>query len=99
MPVTRQSGNIGPCSCKVGACRKCGSKCKRCKCSCDGVSPIEALRRNAGRPKKPKKSRRPKRLSMAEMAVQKMRTRGMNGAKKRSWEDMDEDDSKFMPTT
>ena len=99
MPVTRRSGNIGPCSCKVGACRKCGSACKRCKCSCDGVSPIEALRRHAGRPKKSKKIRRPKRLSMAEMAVQKMRTRGMNGAKKRSWENMDEDDSEFMPTS
>ena len=55
--------------------------------------------RYAGRPKKPKKSRRPKRLAMAEMAVQQMRTRGMNGSKKRSWVHLNEDDSEFMPTT
>ena len=55
--------------------------------------------RYAGRPKKPKKSCRPKRLAMAEMAVQQMRTRGMNGSKKRSWVHLNEDDSEFMPTT
>ncbi len=59
----------------------------------------EAMRRYAGRPKKPKKSPCPKRLSMAEKAVQQMRTRGMNDAKTRSWFDLNEDDSEFMPTT
>ena len=36
---------------------------------------------------------------MTEMSVQKMHTRGMNGAKKRSWVDVNEEDSEFMPTT
>ena len=45
--VTRQ-GSIGQCDCKVGGCRICGSSCRRCKCSCDGVSPLDALKRKAG---------------------------------------------------
>ena len=45
--VTRQ-GSIGQCDCKVGGCRICGSSCRRCKCSCDGVSPLDALSRKAG---------------------------------------------------
>ena len=45
--VTRQ-GSIGQCDCKVGGCRICGSSCRRCKCSCDGVSPLDALNRKLG---------------------------------------------------
>ena len=52
MVITRNAGNIGICSCKVGACRKCGSTCKRCKCACDGILPIDALAQNRGRPTK-----------------------------------------------
>ena len=69
MSVTRRSGYIGKCFCKVEACRKCESKCKRCKCSCDGVSPLEAMRHTSGRPTKQKKSHRPKQLKIAEQAV------------------------------
>lgn len=50
--VTRQ-GAIGQCDCKVGGCRVCGSTCRRCKCSCDGVSPLDALNRKVG--KRPKR--------------------------------------------
>ena len=49
MVITRNSGNVGICSCKVGACRKCGSTCKRCKCACDGVAPLDALKRKVGK--------------------------------------------------
>ena len=87
MPVTRQSGNIGKCFCKVGACRKYGSKCKRCKCSCDGVSPLEAMRSTSGRQKKQKKSRCSKQLTIAEQVVQKMPTRSRSSTQKRSWAD------------
>ena len=52
MVITRNAGNIGICSCKVGACRKCGSTCKRCKCACDGILPVDALAQNRGRPTK-----------------------------------------------
>ena len=45
--VTRR-GLVGKCSCKVGACRICGSSCKRCMCACDGVKPIDALARFRG---------------------------------------------------
>ena len=46
--LTRR-GTIGICSCKVGGCRKCGSTCRRCKCACDGISPLEALSRKVGK--------------------------------------------------
>ena len=46
--LTRR-GTIGICSCKVGGCRKCGSSCRRCKCACDGISPLEALSRKVGK--------------------------------------------------
>ena len=36
---------------------------------------------------------------MTDMAVQKMHTKGMNGVKKRSWVDVNEEDSQFIPTT
>ena len=55
MVITRNAGNIGICSCKVGACRKCGSTCKRCKCACDGILPIDALAQIRGRPPKRKR--------------------------------------------
>ena len=66
MPVTRQSGNIGKCFCRVGAYRKCGSKCKRCKFSCDGVRLLGAMKCSSGHPKKQKKSCCQKRLSIAD---------------------------------
>ena len=69
MPVTRQSSNIGKFFCKVGACRKRGSECKRCKCSCDGVSPLEAMRCSLGHPKKQKKSPCPKQLTIADQVL------------------------------
>ena len=47
--ITRR-GTIGECDCRRGGCRKCGSKCRRCKCSCDGISPLDALERFRGRP-------------------------------------------------
>ena len=56
------------------------------------------MRRTSGRPKKPKKSRRPKRLTIAEQAVQKIPTRSRNSTHKRSWAELDEDDSLFLPT-
>ena len=56
------------------------------------------MQRTSGRPKKPKKSRRPKRLTIAEQAVQKMPTRIRNSTHKRSWAELDEDDSLFLPT-
>lgn len=36
------------CTCKVGACSICGSKCRRCMCACDGVEPSDALKRSRG---------------------------------------------------
>ena len=42
--VTRR-GLVGKCSCKVGACIICGSSCKCCKCTCNGVKSIDALAR------------------------------------------------------
>ena len=47
--ITRR-GTIGECDCRRGGCRKCGSKCRRCKCACDGISPFDALERFRGRP-------------------------------------------------
>ncbi len=36
------------CRCKVGSCHICGSKCRRCMCSCDGIDPTDALSRSRG---------------------------------------------------
>ena len=36
------------CTCKVGACSICGSKCRRSMCACDGVEPSDALKRSRG---------------------------------------------------
>ena len=36
------------CTCKVGACSICGSKCRQCMCACDGVEPPDALKRSRG---------------------------------------------------
>ena len=36
------------CTCKVGACSICGSKCRRCMCACDGVELLDALKRSRG---------------------------------------------------
>ena len=54
MPIIRltRRGTIGPCNCKVGGCRKCGSMCRRCKCACDGISPLDALKRTVGKRRK-----------------------------------------------
>ena len=54
MPIIRltRQGTIGQCNCKVGGCRKCGSACCRCKCACDGISPLDALCRRVGKQKK-----------------------------------------------
>ena len=55
MPIIRltRRGTIGQCNCKVGGCRICGSACRRCKCACDGVAPLDALKRKVGKvPKK-----------------------------------------------
>ena len=49
--LTRR-GTIGPCNCKVGGCRKCGSMCRRCKCACNGISPLDALKRTVGKRRK-----------------------------------------------
>ena len=56
MVLTRRR-QIGKWNCKVGGWRKYGIQCKGCKCSCDGVSPLEALKRMRGAQKGPKKRR------------------------------------------
>ena len=52
MVITRNAGNIGICSCKVGAFRRCASTCKHCKCAFDSILPIDALAQNRGLPTK-----------------------------------------------
>ena len=52
----RYRGIIGPCTCKVGSCRKYNSRCKRCGCACDGVPPTLALSRHRGAQQKRLKS-------------------------------------------
>ena len=54
MPIIRlaRRGTVGPCNCKVGGCRKCGSMCRRCKSACDGISPLDALKRTVGKRRK-----------------------------------------------
>ena len=49
--LTRQ-GSIGQCNCKVGGCHKCSSVCPRCKCACNGISPLDTLCRRVGKQKK-----------------------------------------------
>ena len=72
MPVLTRRGLIGDCNCKVGACRKCGSTCKRCKCSCDGVSPIDAMKQFHGTKKaKHRHACRPKRKKQASSLIEK----------------------------
>ena len=44
----RSHAREGGCRCKVGSCHICGSKCRRCMCSCDGIDPIAALSRSRG---------------------------------------------------
>ena len=39
-------------SSKRGPFSVCGSRCRRCKCSCDGDDPVEALQRKPGVHKK-----------------------------------------------
>ena len=39
---------INACRCKVGSCSICGSKCRQCMCSCDGIEPSNALSRSCG---------------------------------------------------
>ena len=95
MPTITRRGLIGECSCKVGACRKCGSRCKRCKCSCDGVSPLEAVKMFNQNIRNKKRKRRPKRLKAIDKIIvepmikksKKRQVEGKNG----------EDDSEFTP--
>ena len=96
MVLTRKR-QIGKCNCKVGACRKCGSQCKRCKCSCDGVSPLEALNRSRGAQKGRKKTRNcAKRKSMDEMIVREpMLEKRLRKCQDGSGID---DESEFVPT-
>ena len=77
MVITRNAGNIGICSCKVGACRKCGSTCKRCKCACDGILPIDALEQNRGRPFK-RKRKVDKNVKQVEKHALRPRRKKMN---------------------
>ena len=91
MPVLTRRGLIGDCNCKVGACRKCGSTCKRCKCSCDGVSPINAMKRYHGAKKaNHRRTRRPKRKKQTSSLIEKDITE-----KKRRLLNQREDDSLF----
>ena len=71
MPILRvtHQGAIGQCDCKVGGCRICGSTCRRCKCSCDGVSPLDALNRKVGK--------RPKRINN-KTSTSRARKRNVN---------------------
>ena len=106
MVITRNAGNIGICSCKVGACRKCGSTCKRCKCACDGILPIDALAQNRGRPFK-RKRKVDKNVKQVEKRALRPRRKKMNcvtskGKKNNliSAEDsIDEDDISFFTPT
>ena len=63
MVITQNAGDIGSCSCKVGACRKCGSSCKQYKCACNGILPINALAQVLGRSLKRKTKGRIKKAS------------------------------------
>ena len=106
MVITRNAGNIGICSCKVGACRKCGSTCKRCKCACDGILPIDALAQNRGRPFK-RKRKVDKNVKEVEKRSLRPRRKKMNcvttphkKSKLISEEDsIDEDDISFFTPT
>ena len=72
MPVLTRRGLIAGCNCKVIACRKCGSTCKRCKCSCDGVSPINIMIQYHGAKKaKHRCARRPKSKKQASSLIEK----------------------------
>ena len=65
MVIVHNARNIGTSTCKVGACRKCGSSCKHYKCSCDGISSIDAVvqvRVCPVKQKKGKKKETPKRI-------------------------------------
>ena len=104
MTLTR-SRLIGPCSCKRGGCRICGSACKRCKCACDGESPFDALARmKRGRPLKmltTKRigSKRPKRMKLHNKSVVKPTRRSKRGVHTKSWKNViQDDDSSFSPS-
>ena len=95
MPTLTRRGLIGECSCKVGACRKCGSRCKRYKCNCDGVSPLEAVKRFNQNIRNKKCKCRPKRLKaldkiVVEHMIKKIKKRQVEGKNV-------EDDSEFTP--
>ncbi len=95
MPTLTRRGLIGECSCKVGACRKCGSGCKRCKCNCDGVSPLEAIKRFNQNINNKKRKRRPKRLKALDKIVAEPM---INKSKKHQVEGNNgEDDYEFTP--
>ena len=95
MPTITRRGLSGECSCKVGACRKCGSRYKRCKCNCDGVSPLEAVKRFNQNIRNKKRKRRPKRLKALDKIVVEPK---IKKSKKRQVEGKNgEDDSEFTP--
>ena len=72
MPILTRKGLIGDCNFKVGACWKCGSTYKRCKCSCDGECPINAMKQYHGEKKaKHCRARRLKRKKQASSLVEK----------------------------
>ena len=100
MAVLTRRETVGKCPCKVGALRQCGSSCRRCKCSCDGVSPLEAMKRyqSGKRSKKGNhcQRRKPKRLKIDDLLLPEPKRR-----KRRNKDDDDEEDSEdleFTPT-
>ena len=97
-------GTIRPCKCKVGSCRKCGSRCKRCKCQCDGYSILDTLdciqhnqyNKDALKKKK-RRFQKAKRLKPEDKLIKEPTRSSKRSKAKQSWVHLNDDDSTYLP--
>ena len=88
-------GLAGKHFCKVGACRICGSACKRCKCACNGLKPINALARFRGA--QSSRSMRKKIKATQQMpSIRSKRSKAASGGPKSQQESKYNDNSTYV---
>jgi hypothetical protein len=84
--------------CKKGPCDKCESLCKRCGCSCDGLTPEEKLRRTVGgSAKKDKRVRTETDNENEERPRRKAKTTAIAGVSNSVTHDLEREDAHEQP--
>ena len=104
LQITRRI-TIGPCKCKVGSCRKCGSRWKRCKCQCDGYSILDTLdciqhnqyNKDALKKKK-RRFQKAKQLKPGEKLIKEPTRSSKRSKAKQSCAHLNDDDSTYLPS-